>query len=135
MIVQVFKKTRLTTEVETLQQQDSPFRMKNHNKKFLKKLDIFLLMLLPILAASATLGLQLNYFWAIMLFFGPTAFWLSLRTQKMVARTALFSLAFTIPSAIVMNYVAVQDSFWYVPTTIVPFRLLDDIPIEDIIFG
>lgn len=109
--------------------------MRNHNQKFLKKLDIFLLILFPIIATSVTLGLQLNYFWAILLFFGLPAFWLSLRTKKMIARTALFSLAFTIPFAIVMNYVAVQDSSWYVPTTVFPFRLLGNLPIEDIILG
>lgn len=109
--------------------------MKNYKQKFLKKLDIFLLILFPIIATSTTLVLRLNYFWAILLFFGLPAFWLSLRTQKMIVRTALFSVAFTIPFAIVMNYLAVQDSSWYVPITIFPFRLLGDLPIEDIILG
>lgn len=104
-------------------------------KQFLKKLDIFLLIVLPIIATSATLVLRLNYFWAIILFFGSTAAWLSLRTPKMIARTALFAALFTSPFAIVVNYVAVQDGSWYVPTTIFPFRIFGSLPIEDIILG
>lgn len=109
--------------------------MRHYYKQFLKKIDIFLLIIFPIIATSATLLLKLNYFWAIILFFGLPAVWLSIRTSKMITRTAIFSVAFTIPFAIVMNYVAVQDSSWYVPTTIFPFRLLGDLPIEDIILG
>ena len=109
--------------------------MQNNNQKFLKKLDILLLVLFPIIAISTTLGLQLNYFWAILLFFGFPAFWFSLRTKKMIARTALFSVPLTILFTIIINYMGVQNGLWYVPITVFPFRLLGELPIEDIILG
>ena len=101
--------------------------------KLLKKLDLVLLAILPVIAASVTLLLRLNYFWAIILFFGPLALWLSLRTPKMVARTALFAFTFAIPAFFLANYIPVQDSAWYVPTTIFPFRILGTLPLEDFI--
>lgn len=109
--------------------------MNINNKSFLKKLDIFFLILFPIIAVLATLGLKLNYLEATLLFFWLPALWLSWRTPKMIARTALFSVALTTPFAIVMNYAAVQDGSWYVPTTIFPFRLMGYSPIEDSILG
>jgi hypothetical protein len=53
----------------------------------------------------------------------------------MIARTALFSAIFITPVVFVLNYLAVRDNSWYVPTSVFPFRLLHDLPIEDAILG
>lgn len=107
--------------------------MSQQYSKFLKKLDIFLLILFPIIAVSITLFFKLNYLGAILAFFVPLAVWLSFRTRKMIIRTALFSLIFIISPVIILNYLAIMDGSWYVPTTIFTFRLLNVIPFEDII--
>lgn len=101
--------------------------------KLMKKIDILFLIFLPIFATYTTLVMELNYFWAILVFFGPSAVWFSLRTPRMFFRTALFSAIVTPPFAIIANYLAVNDGAWYVPTTIFPFRILELLPFEDII--
>ncbi len=103
------------------------------NETFLKKLDIALLIFFPIFATAAILTFRLNYLWANILFFGFPAAWLSLRTQDMVARTALFCAIFTIPFAFVVNYLAVTDGAWYIPSTVFSFRIFGVVPIEDVI--
>ncbi len=101
----------------------------------MKKLDIILLILFPVIATLVTLSLRLNYFWAILLFSGPPVIYLSLRTPKVIAKAALFSVVLTIPFGIIVNFIGIQDNSWYVPTTIFPFRLLGILPIEDIMGG
>ena len=109
--------------------------MKLLKNKTLKKIDIALLILLPLLATITTLLFKLNYLTSSILFFGLISFWLSIRTPKMVTRTAIFALVFDLPVAFIVNYVAVQDGAWYVPNTIFGFRLLNGLPVEDIILG
>lgn len=100
----------------------------------MKKQDSFLLVLFPVVAISTTTIFQLNYFWAILLFLGLPAFWLSWQERHLIKRVALFSVILNILLTI-LDYVAVQSGSWYVPTTVFPFRLLGSIPLEDLIFG
>lgn len=101
--------------------------------KTLKQLDVALLATLPILATALTLGLRLNYLWAILLLFGLPALWLSFRTPKMVARTALFSGLLVVPFAVVLNHVGIVTGTWFVPESVASLRLLGTVPVEDLV--
>lgn len=105
------------------------------NEKILKKIDIFLLIFLPIFAAGVSLLVKANFLTSTLLFFGLPSLWLSYRTPQRISKTLLFSGIFSIPLGIIIDYIAALDGAWYVPTTIFPFRLLGVIPIEDIIWG
>lgn len=101
----------------------------------LKKVDIFLLILFPVIAVWASLFIKANFLQSILLFFGLPSLYLSLRTPFQVKKTFLFSLILSIPFGIIIDYIAVLDSSWYVPTTVFPFRLLGIVPVEDLIWG
>lgn len=109
--------------------------MKNHNQKFLKKLDIFLLILFPIASVVLSLTFSVNFLVSILLFFGLPSLWLSFRTPSQVNKTFLFSLILSVPLGIFIDYIATIDNSWFVPITVFPFRLFGVIPIEDLIWG
>lgn len=109
--------------------------MKDHNQKFLKKLDIFLLILFPILSVILSLALKANFLTSILLFFGLPSIWLSIRTSAQVKKTFLFSLILSLPLGIFIDYIATLDKSWFVPTTVFPFRLFGVVPVEDLIWG
>lgn len=99
----------------------------------LKQVDIALLILFPILSVIISLSLKSNFLISTLLFFGLPALWLSYRTPKMIARSALFSVIVGIPLGIVADVVAVLDKSWFVPNTLFP-RLFGLVPIEDLIW-
>lgn len=108
--------------------------MENHNQKFLKKFDIFLLIFFPILSVTLSLVFNANFLVSILLFFGLPSLWLSFRTQSQVKKTFLFSLILSIPLGISLDYIAITDNSWFVPTTVFSFRLFGVVPIEDLIW-
>lgn len=109
--------------------------MKNKNEKFLKKVDIFLLILFPIVSVIISLTFHVHFLTSILLFFGLPSLWLSLRTPSQVTKTFVFSLILSTPLGIIIDYLAAMDKSWFVPTTDFPFRLFGVIPIEDLIWA
>ncbi len=109
--------------------------MLSGHSKFLKKLDIFLLILFPILSVLLSLKFNANFLLSIFLFYGLPATWLSMRTPEKVIKTLLFSLVITIPLGIVLDYIGIMDGSWFVPVTVFSFRLFSVIPLEDLIWG
>ena len=104
-------------------------------QSLLKKVDIILLVLLPIISVVASLVFKANFLQSILLFFGLPSLWLSIRTPHKIKKTFLFSLILSIPFGVFIDYIAILDASWYVPTTVFPFRLLGIVPIEDLIWG
>ncbi len=103
------------------------------NKTARKKGDIIILIMFPIVSVIVSLLIKANFLTSTLLFFGLPAIWLSYRTKEMINKTALFSLIFSIPFTIVIDYIAVLDKAWYVPNSII--RLFGIIPIEDFVWG
>lgn len=100
----------------------------------MKKLDILLLILFPLIAVILSLGLKLNFIISTLIFFGLPSVYLSFRTKKVILRTLTFTLLFGLSASIVLNYMASLDNSWEVPT-IFPFRLLDKVSIEEIVWS
>jgi len=109
------------------------FHKKTRTK--IRTVDYILLLLFPFVAAMVSFVIEANFLVSTFLFFGLPAIWLSYRNKRAIKKTLIFSALFTIPMSILIDYVAVLDKSWYVPTTVFPFRFLDIIPIEDFIWG
>lgn len=105
------------------------------NEKFLKKTDITLLILFPVISVVFSLWFKTNYLTSILLFFGLPSFWLSFRTPKKIAKTFLFSLFTAVPIGFLLDYVAVINNQWFVPSTIFSFRVMNIVPVEDFIWA
>src|SRR5258708_34119229 len=93
----------------------------------LKRLDVILLILFPIIASLYSLVFKFNLLVSIFLFLGLPSVYLSFRTPKAILRTLLFSLIFGIPMSIICDYLAYLTHMWFVPT-VFPFRLFGAIP-------
>jgi hypothetical protein len=110
--------------------------MKTHKiHALMKKLDIILLIVLPVMSVFLSLQINANFLTSTLLFFGLPSLWLSIRTPQKINKTLLFAFIFSIPLGIVIDYVATIDGSWLVPHTVFPFRLFGVIPIEDLIWA
>lgn len=103
--------------------------------KFLKKLDIFLLILFPLLSVFLSLTFKTNLLVSTILFYGLPATWLSIRNPKSITKTFIFSLILIFPFGAIVDYIATINGSWVVPTTVFSFRLFNIVPIENLIFG
>lgn len=92
------------------------------------------MILFPIVAAVLTLVFQTNFLTSTLLFFGIPSAYLSFRNPGVVLRN-LVAVTFSIPLGFVADYLGVLDKSWYVPTTVFNFRILDVVPLEDLIWG
>lgn len=72
----------------------------------------------------------LNFLSSIVLYFVIPAVPLSIRHKRYIKHLAIFSLLFTIPLVIIIDYVMHATNGWY-NSTILPFRLFGYVPIED----
>lgn len=114
--------------------------MKSVNKKRNKKAnrllaaDLAALILLPLTAAILGLLLRLDFITFTLLFYGPLAVYLSIRTPGGITRAALFSALLMLPGGLFGDYLAVSDNAWHVPT-VFPFRLFGAVPVEDLVWG
>lgn len=103
--------------------------------KNLKKLDIFLLILFPILSVLISFAFKVNFLTSALLFFGLPSIYLSVRTPSQIKKALIFSLIFLIPFCFIIDYIAILDHSWFVPLTVFPFHILGVIPVEDFIWG
>ncbi len=100
-----------------------------------KKKDIILMILFPMIATAISLIFKTNFLISTLLFFGIPSIYLSYKNKKAIKKTLLFSIIFSIPLGIIIDYFAIKDKSWYVPNTVFSFRLLGIIPLEDLIWG
>lgn len=101
----------------------------------MKKIDILVLAVLPIIAALIALTFRTNYLITTLLFFGIGSLWFSIRTPNRIFRSALFATLLAFPlGTLVLDYILVADHAWWSPT-IFSSRLLGILPYEDLIWG
>lgn len=101
----------------------------------LRKLDYIFLILLPITAAAIALTFRTNYLVSTILFFGIASVWFSFRSPKNIIKTMLFTILLAFPlGVVILDYILVADQAWWSPT-IFPWRFLEIIPYEDLIWG
>lgn len=102
----------------------------------MKKIDFIAIILFPLIVFISVFffDLQINYFTSLILIFGIPSIYLSFKTKKVIGKVALFSLLVSIPFAFIFELVALGDNSWTVPHSILPYRLLGLIPLEDFLW-
>lgn len=98
-----------------------------------KVIDITFLILSPIFAFTFSLLLKTDLMTTTLLFFGIPAVYLSFRNTHAVVKSLIFSLLCGLFMAFVIDYFAVKSGSWFVTRSY--WRLLDVVPIEDLIWG
>jgi len=96
--------------------------------------DILILFLFLALAACFVLYFSVELVVSVLLFFGLPALWLSIQMPQRIAKSALFTLLFTLPFLFIIDHIATLDGAWHVPTQF-SFRLFGTIPLEDLFIG
>lgn len=107
----------------------------NKKIKNVKIWDLLIVSLFIPLASILTLKLKVNFLCSTFLFFGLPAIYLSWKNKKKIKKILLFSVVFTVPFSIIIDYIATLDQAWYVPEFFFSFRLFNVVPIDDIIWG
>lgn len=103
--------------------------------KFLKKLDLFLLIAFPILSSILSIIFKTNLFISCLLFFGVPSIYLTFRNPRIAFKTGVFALIFSLPLTFIFDYLLVLDKAWYIVSSIFPFRLFGVVAIEQFVFG
>jgi len=88
----------------------------------MKKVDISLLILFPILAFLITIFCKTNLFTSVFLFFGVSSVYLIIRNKKIFLKSFYFSFLLSIPLSLFFDTLAALDKSWIVPHSIFPFR-------------
>lgn len=100
-----------------------------------KSFDVWVLVALPILAAIVTVILSTNKFTSTLLFFGLPILYLIWKNPSIFKKSFAFAFLFSIPLSIFIDTLAVFDGGWYIPESVVPFRLFGVATFEVYLFG
>ncbi len=100
-----------------------------------KKIDIFFLIVSPLVATVISLYFKVNYITNIFLYFGLPALYLSVRNKHAIIKSTVFSLIMGVVAAFLIDYVATFSNSWLILSTVFHLRVLNIVPIEDIIWG
>lgn len=106
--------------------------MNKNNKKQYSLIDLYFLILAPIVGAILTLSLPLNLFESTLLFFSPAALYISWRRPDIIKRSLVYALTITVIS-IMTDYLAERDQSW-VSSSIFHVRLAGSVPIEALVW-
>lgn len=99
-----------------------------------KKFDLILLLIYPILGVISSHLLNINAFGSVMVFFGLPSLYLTIRAVKYAKRSFLFSVAISVPSIIIIDYIAHLTGQWIIPNSILP-RIFEYVSIEVIVWA
>lgn len=100
-----------------------------------KNLDLYTLIVLLILAGILTVAFSVTKFVSIFLFFGLPCLYLIWRNRQIFKKSFTFAFLFSIPLSVFVDTLATLDGSWYVPHSIVPFRLFGVATFEVWLFG
>ncbi len=105
------------------------------SKTNLKKLDLLLLIIFPVIATVLSHLLNLNYLSSTLLFYVIPSIYFTFRTPTKVKEVATFVLLVFIPIGIIVDYIWETTNAWVIPHSVFIFRLFGQIPIENFIWG
>lgn len=97
------------------------------------KKDKILFFLWPIIASAISLAVGVNYFVSIVLFFIVPTLYLAIKNKRAIKKAVLFS-ASSLVLAVVLDYIFDITQTWYVPFSIIEYRFLGQVPIENILW-
>ena len=88
-----------------------------------------------ILAPAISFLLDVNALGSVVIFLIIPSLHLSLLLKGNVKKAAMFSLFTAVPFIIFSDYIAHLTKQWLVPDTVFPVRILDLVPVEDILWA
>ncbi len=100
-----------------------------------KSVDIAVLLILPAVAVVSTVFLSTNKFISTLLFFGLPCLYLVWRNPRIFKKSLLYAFVFSLVLSIFVDTLAVFDGSWYIPHSIVPYRLFGAATFEVYLFG
>jgi hypothetical protein len=103
-------------------------------EKKLLRIDTAILILWPLAAAVFTLLFRAPFFVSSLLFFAVPSVWFAFRTRKAVKKTLIFACITTVIMFFVLDYLAMVNQAWSVPT-IFHFSFLGILTFEDFALG
>lgn len=109
--------------------------VKRKHSLFSKKIDVIFLIINPIFSTIISLVFKTNFLTSTLLFFGIPAVYLSSRNPHAIKKSFIFASVTGIFGAFAIDYVATVSGSWFVPRTFFTFRLIGNVPIEDLIWG
>lgn len=99
------------------------------------KIPLLFVLLWPIAAVGFSFLIGADTLVSTLLFFGVPALYLSLINKRCVGMAAVFSIIFSIPFAIMLDYVMEVTRGWYIPVSVFdPYRILGYVTIEQLIW-
>ena len=101
----------------------------------MKKKDVCLLALLPVVAFVGTVLIAPPYLGALLLFFGLPSLWLTYRSRSRAQSIALFSLLCTLSLEPTFDSLAMWNDAWRIPQSLFAVRLFHLIPVENVILA
>ncbi len=100
-----------------------------------KRFSLIFILLWPIVAVILSFFLQANTLVSTLLFFGVPALYLSFMNQRCIRMAGMFSLLFSIPFAIMLDYIMEITGGWYIATSVFdPYRIFGYVTIEQLIW-
>jgi hypothetical protein len=100
-----------------------------------RKNDFVLVIIFPLVALFLSFLFKANFLISTLMFFGLPSIWLSFKHKRSIKKTLFFSAVFTIPLAVIIDYIMVVSGAWYIVDTIFTFRLFNIIVLEQFVWA
>jgi hypothetical protein len=101
----------------------------------LRKLDLTLVFILPIVAAIITVAIRTGLLVSIVMFFGVPTAYLALRNPGIFKKSFAFASLLSVPLSLFVDTLAAINGSWVIPESIFPIRLFGVATIEVYFFG
>lgn len=101
----------------------------------LKKLDLTMVLILPVLAAVFTVTIGTGLFVSIMMFFGAPTAYLTMRNPGIFKKSFAFAVFLSIPLSVFVDTLAAINGSWVIPESLFPFRFFGVATVEVFLFG
>lgn len=101
----------------------------------MKTVDLVVAVVLPVLAAVATVGLRASLLLSVFLFFGLPAFYVTLRNFGLFKKSFSFAVLVSVPLSAFVDVLAAINGAWFIPTTLFPFRFFGVATVEVYLFS
>ncbi len=100
-----------------------------------KKLDLLILIILPVLATIVAMAINANFLVATLLFFGLPSLWLMYRHPRAIKKSFLFAILFSLPLVAIIDYIMVVSQGWLIVDSVFVQRFLGVVAYEQFIWG
>jgi hypothetical protein len=98
------------------------------------KNDFIILILWNIIAFALSFAIGINYLITAILFFLIPSLYISFKNKKLIKKSTIFSVLFTVPIVFIFTYLAHKDGAWQ-NYSIINLYIFDLYPIDDFFWG